>query len=131
MSLIGHRVISLDQKGRAVMPASFRAVLPQDLLICQAFQEDGLVIFTEEAFEQYAERSKELMNNDYYAVWHRITYDTLTKIRIDDRGHFLLPKALTEIISFEKEIYMYGHGQCLALYPEEFKIEDNPECVLV
>lgn len=125
MLLIGHRVVSLDQKSRAVMPANFLAVLPQDLVMCKGFQESSLLLFSEETFEEYAKRSRELMSDDDFALWQRISYSTAMSIHVDDRGRFLLPTSLTELVPFEKEIFMYGLGNCLALCPEERKTEDN------
>lgn len=131
MSLIGYRKISLDAKGRAVMPASFRAVLPQKLLICAAFQEKAALIFTEESFDKYSAEARKHWNEDYFAVWNRVTYASMNILHIDEMGRFLLPKTLAEHVTFEREIHLYGMGIFISLFPKEREIEDNPECVLV
>jgi len=113
----GGPVLSLDAKGRVVVPARHRDVL---LAICQgrliiAKNPDGcLSLFPLPVWETF---EVELVNKSVeYDPWRRLYIGSATEVEIDSGSRVLIPPELRQWACLEKEVKFMGVGSNFELW---------------
>ena len=96
-SLRGRAQVSVDDKGRVSLPAKYRKLLPDELVLAKSPDTEfpALVLYTEEGFEHwidnvmdskggYAANPRELdyINDDYYENSENVHVDGIGRIPI-------------------------------------------------
>ena len=108
-SFIGQYEAKVDDKGRLVFPAAFKALLPEGelprLVIKKNIFEDCLEMYTGKEWERQSEELKSklnFLNKDHAAFWRKYMRDC-AEVILDARiGRFAVPRNLLEKIGVTK-----------------------------
>lgn len=114
---------NLDSKGRISLPAAFRRVLPEQLVVTVGL-EDSLCIFTLEDHERwvdsfftkyggYSELEKE------HRKLRRALTSSASPIEIDSAGRVMIPANLRAKAHLEKEVTIIGNNDRIELWDTE------------
>lgn len=98
---------SLDEKGRVVLPATFRHQLAERGFVSQ--YQGCLGLWTEEGFRDVAERLMEKVREGaapQHAV--RAFAADATEVRPDAQGRILLPQRLREYARLDRDVVVIG-----------------------
>ena len=125
-SFIGQYEAKVDDKGRLVFPAAFKALLPEGelprLVIKKNIFEDCLEMYTGKEWErQSAELKSKLnfLNKDRAAFWRKYMRDC-AEVILDARiGRFAVPRNLLEKIGVTKEVVFSGNDYKIELWAKE------------
>lgn len=125
-SFIGQYEAKVDDKGRLVFPAAFKALLPEDglprLVIKKNIFEDCLEMYTGKEWERQSEELKSklnFLNKDHAAFWRKYMRDC-AEVTLDARiGRFAVPRNLLEKIGVTKEVVFSGNDYKIELWAKE------------
>ena len=106
--LIGEYNRTIDAKGRMSVPSKFTAILGDSFVISKGF--DGcLVIYTDEEWEEFSEKLKNLSNADKTArELKRFFGSGASRVDIDAHGRVLVPSSLIEYAGLSKDVTIVG-----------------------
>jgi MraZ protein len=114
---------TLDAKGRVSLPAKYRKVLPENLVVVRSLDDDyrSLSIFTEEAFENWVESlfAKEggYDANDLRHVDRRSKFtDKSEDVAIDKAGRINISAKLREYALLDKDVAIVGSGDHIKVW---------------
>lgn len=125
----------LDAKGRLVLPAKFKASLPEasgnELMVRRGF-EPCLVLYPMVEYKKIFSRIAGLNEfNEEYRALQRNFFRGNTQVELDSLGRFLVPKPMIKYAQLEKEVIMVGMGNRIEVWNaasyEEFLIKDPSE----
>ena len=125
----------LDAKGRLVLPAKVKSVLPiesgNSIVVTRGF-EPCLVIYPKSEWNKVFEKVASL--NEFNIEYRRFQRNFLrgnTETDLDKIGRFGIPKSLIKHAKLEKDVVMVGLGNRLEIWNpevyEEFLIKDENE----
>ena len=125
-SFIGQYEAKVDDKGRLVFPAAFKALLPEGelprLVIKKNIFEDCLEMYTGKEWERQSEELKSklnFLNKDHAAFWRKYMQDC-AEVILDTRiGRFAVPRNLLEKIGVTKEVVFSGNDYKIELWAKE------------
>lgn len=125
---VNHINAKLDAKGRAVVPASYRKILAENVTLYGRMEPSNryLIIYTEEAWqEKYTDlRSRlddfEEQDNDTLMQFT----DETVELTIDKQGRLLLTKQQKDKLGIDSDITFAGMGDRFAIWNKE-TYEDN------
>ena len=125
-SFIGQHEATVDDKGRLVFPAAFKALLPEGelprLVIKKNIFEDCLEMYTGKEWERQSEELKSklnFLNKDHAAFWRKYMRDC-AEVILDARiGRFAVPRNLLEKIGVTKEVVFSGNDYKIELWAKE------------
>ena len=125
-SFIGQYEAKVDDKGRLVFPAAFKALLPEGelprLVIKKNIFEDCLEMYTGKEWERQSEELKSklnFLNKDHAAFWRKYMRDC-AEVILDARiGRFAVPRHLLEKIGVTKEVVFSGNDYKIELWAKE------------
>lgn len=107
--LIGKHTNTLDPKGRVIIPAAFRNDLNEKFILTKGIEE-CLYIYPEEEWQSLVERlrtnlpSSKKGNRDA----KRFFSSNAVECEVDKQGRILIPQALREHASLDKDILFVG-----------------------
>ena len=121
-TLKGRAVALFDAKGRVSLPAKYRKLLPEDLVVTKS--PDGelpsLVLYTPEGFEQWMDEVLEgkggnrSTNKNLYHIIEKY-YQNAENVKVDGVGRILIPVELREYAEIDKEVVFSGARDHLIL----------------
>ena len=119
---------SIDSKGRAIVPSKFRHGLGEKCILTKGVDE-CLYIFTQEAFEEYAqEHILSRPDEDEKARKLKLTFFSSVKdCEIDKQGRIKIPEEFLNYAGIKKEMVNVGainHIQVWAKEVHSQKIND-------
>ena len=125
-SFIGQYEAKVDDKGRLVFPAAFKALLPEGelprLVIKKNIFVDCLEMYTGKEWERQSEELKSklnFLNKDHAAFWRKYMRDC-AEVILDARiGRFAVPRNLLEKIGVTKEVVFSGNDYKIELWAKE------------
>ena len=125
-SFIGQYEAKVDDKGRLVFPAAFKALLPEGELprlgIKKNIFEECLEMYTGKEWERQSEELKSklnFLNKDHAAFWRKYMRDC-AEVILDARiGRFAVPRNLLEKIGVTKEVVFSGNDYKIELWAKE------------
>lgn len=119
-SLFGEYEVSVDDKGRFLVPAAFRKQLAEGtsarFVINRGF-EKCLTLFPTEIWESVTKEINKL--NDFdpnVRNFKRAYLNGATTIEVDSAGRILLSKSLLQYAGIEKEMILYAQGNKVELW---------------
>lgn len=116
----GESALTVDGKGRVVMPARHREVLAavaQDELTITKHPKGCLVVFARPAWEQFRDRLLQLpMSAD---DWRRLFIGGATDVKIDGSSRVLISPELRKYAGIERDVVLVGMGSRLELWDAE------------
>lgn len=126
VSFIGQYEAKVDDKGRLVFPAGFKALLPaeesQRFVIKKNIFEDCLEMYTSQEWGRQSEELKKKVNflkKEHAAFWRKYMRDC-AQVELDGKvGRFTVPKSLLERIGVTKEVVFSGNDYKIEIWAKE------------
>jgi MraZ protein len=107
-SLIGEYEVTLDPKGRFMIPAGFKRQLPEGegdcFILCRGF-EDCITVYTNQQWEKVSAIVRRLNDfNEKARTLKRLFLNGANKLETDSAGRILIPKILIESAKIKKDM---------------------------
>ena len=118
----GATKVTLDDKGRMVMPAQYReqiTVQSQGKLVVTVDRDSCLLIYPLPEWEQTARKLMSLPSlKPQSRKLQRLMVGHATNLELDGHGRFLLPPELREFAQLERHVMLVGMGNRFELWDE-------------
>ncbi len=116
--------LSLDAKGRIVLPARYRERLPEicqnQMIVTIDTDQPCLLIYPFPEWEQIEEKIEDLPSfNPTTRRIQRLLIGHATEIEVDANGRMLLPTPLREYAKLGKKVVLIGQGKKFELWDEQ------------
>ncbi len=120
---VGQYEHSLDEKGRVVLPAPFRAFVAERGYITQL---DGcLGMWSAEEFRQVAEKWKEEASASRISMRvFRKLMNSVSEVKLDSAGRITLPRELLDRLDFQSQVVISGLFDRVEIWPAETYAND-------
>lgn len=123
LNLLGEYEISLDAKGRFLLPSAFRKQLPEGgnerFVINRGF-EKCLTLYPEESWSRIAEHVYKLNDfNPKVREFKRLFLNGATFVEVDSAGRINVPKPLLEYAAVQKEMIFTAQGNKVELWDKD------------
>ncbi|MDR3307805.1 MAG: hypothetical protein LBS58_02745 [Coriobacteriales bacterium] len=119
----GENLHTMDAKGRVLLPAKFRKVLPESLVVVPSLDRDfpSLRVYTEDGFSQW---KRDLVAKDGgYQAYNQGQEDLLYAINssaapvdIDVAGRISIPLGHRNDAKLDKEVVVVGNDDYIAVW---------------
>ena len=116
----GEHECKLDAKGRLVLPARLKAVLPEaskkSIIIRKGF-EPNLIIYSLHEFQNIYTRISSL--NEFSSEQRKLKrklFSSISQVDLDSNGRFLLPKGMIQHCNINKDVILIGMGNVIELW---------------
>lgn len=121
--LLGEYELSVDAKGRFLVPAGFRKQLPEGEGTCFVMNrgfENCLALYPLANWKILAEKINRLNDfNEKVRKFKRLFLNGATSIDIDSAGRLLIPKPLQEYAGIKKDIVFSAQGNKVELWDKD------------
>jgi len=106
--LLGEYTHSIDEKGRAIIPAKLRNDLGDSFVICKGM-EGCLFMYSQVEWNKFVEELETLprMNKDA-RLFKRYFFGSASEGSFDKQGRASIPPPLREVANLEKDIVLVG-----------------------
>lgn len=123
LNLLGEFEISLDAKGRFLLPSSFRKQLPdgsgERFVINRGF-EQCLTLYPMDSWNEIAEKVHKLNDfNPKVREFKRLYLNGATLVDVDTAGRVNVPKQLLEHAGIKKEMVFTAQGSKVELWDKD------------
>ncbi len=131
VKFIGEYVCKLDDKGRVVFPADFKAQLGAGdlrLIVRKDIFEPCLEMFTYTEWERQSEELKARLNffrRDHAQFWREYMRNRAMVEPDGKLGRINIPKKLLEDIGVQKELVFFGNDHKLEIWSKENFDKEN------
>lgn len=130
VKFIGEYFCKVDDKGRVVFPADFKALMGDDLrlVVRKELYEPCLEMFT---YAEWERRSEELMgrlnflNRDHDRFWREYMRNRALVEPDGKLGRINIPRKLLESIGVQKEVVFFGTDHKIEIWAREKFDETN------
>ncbi len=125
--LYHHKV---DAKGRLSLPASFRKVLPTDLIVTIDPFDECLRVYVPEAFNRWVDKVFEDKFGGYddtdrtHVYLRSLLRERANDVSIDAAGRIMLPAELRGSVGIEKDVDLTGNDGYFEIWDAK-RHEDN------
>tara|TARA_B100000029_G_scaffold175488_1_gene172775 strand:+ start:705 stop:1148 length:444 start_codon:yes stop_codon:yes gene_type:complete len=116
----GEHECKLDAKGRLVLPARLKSVLPEaskkSIIIRKGF-EPNLIIYSLHEFQNIYNRISSL--NEFSSEQRKLKrklFSSISQVDLDSNGRFLLPKGMIQHCNINKDVILVGMGNVIELW---------------
>ena len=124
MIWLGESNLSLDEKGRVVIPRRLQAGLDHDpegrttAIVTRGF-EGCLFVFSESAFEGVLARMRtRVFDGPTERKMQRLFFANSHRTVLDGAGRLLIPEKLRELCGMQKEVVLVGLVDRLEIWPK-------------
>lgn len=116
---LGTHAPKLDDKGRVILPAKFRAALASGLVLTRG-QENCLYVFTEDEFAELHERIRQApvtskSARDFLRVFLSGASDEVP----DSQNRITIPQVLRDYAGLRKDLTVIGAGNRIEIWDAE------------
>ena len=123
IGFLGEYDVTLDAKGRFLLPAGFRKQLPEtsanQFVINRGF-ESCLTLYTMDQWQGISQKLNELNDfNPKVREFKRLFLNGATIVELDSAGRMNLPKSLMESAGLKKEIIFSAQGNKVEIWDKE------------
>lgn len=119
----GVNALSLDAKGRMIMPSRYRDRLQADCsgqLVITVDRDRCLLLYPLPAWEEIERKLVQLPGlNKQARALQRLYLGHATECELDGSGRILLPPLLREFAGIDKRVVMIGQGNKFELWNED------------
>ena len=119
-SFISEFKCKLDPKGRLVLPAKFKAALPDTLgheLVLRRGEDPCIVVYPGFEFKKIYNKVASLSEfNKEERQFKRKFLSGLSEVELDGSGRFLIMKSLLEYAGIDKEAILVGVGSNIEIW---------------
>lgn len=124
MSFLGEYEITIDAKGRFLLPAAFRKQLSEGAeaegFVVSRGMEGCISMYTKSGWEAFANKLMKLNEFNANALrMKRVLLSGATLLELDSAGRLLLPKALQEYAGMQKHIVFAAQGNKVELWDKD------------
>ena len=116
----GEHECKLDAKGRLVLPARLKSVLPEaskkSIIIRKGF-EPNLIIYSLHEFQNIYTRISSL--NEFSSEQRKLKrklFSSISQVDLDSNGRFLLPKGMIQHCNINKDVILVGMGNVIEMW---------------
>ena len=122
-SLLGEYEVSMDAKGRFLVPSGFRKQLPEGgdtSFIISRGLDNIVTLYTPDAWELYLSKLAKL-NEFNPKVVHllRVLRGGASQVELDSAGRLLIPKPLQEFAGLKKELVFSTQGNKVEIWDKD------------
>ncbi|MEK7112527.1 MAG: division/cell wall cluster transcriptional repressor MraZ [Patescibacteria group bacterium] len=114
--LIGEYQHTIDEKGRIALPAKFRKVLTDGVVVTKSL-DPCLHVYPLEQWRKFAEKISQLPDNQ--ADMGRLVFSQASHCDIDSQGRILIPSMLLEKAGIKNKAVVVGMFKRGELWNEE------------
>ena len=122
-SFLGEYEVSIDAKGRFLLPAGLRKQLPEgagDRFVLNRGFENCLVLYTMDIWQVLSVKMNKLNDfNQKERAFKRLFLNGASIVELDGAGRMLLPKNLMEYASLSKDMILAAQGNKVELWDKE------------
>jgi len=119
-SFISEFKCKLDPKGRLVLPAKFKAALPESLgneLVLRRGEDPCIVVYPKAEFKKLYHKVSSLSDfNPTERKFKRQFLSGLSEVELDNSGRFLIVKQMLEWAGIDKEAILVGMGSNIEIW---------------
>jgi MraZ protein len=119
-SFISEFKCKLDPKGRLVLPAKFKAALPETLgneLVLRRGEDPCIVVYPKVEFKKLYNKVSALSDfNPTERKFKRQFLSGLSEVDLDNSGRFLIVKQMLEWAGIDKEAILVGMGTNIEIW---------------
>ena len=110
---------TIDAKGRLIVPAKFREILGDNFIVTKGL--DGcLFVYPNDEWIRFEEKLKSLpLTNKNARQFTRFFLAGAAACEVDKQGRILLPQALREFASLEKDVVLVGVASRIEIWSRE------------
>lgn len=115
----GDSFVTIDTKGRMVIPAKFREELGENFILMRGF-DLCVNIYPRERFEKMKESFSQMKTSDVsYRINSRRFLSSVQEAEFDAQGRLSISQTLREFAKLKKEIHVLGTGDHIELWDKE------------
>lgn len=125
IKFIGEYTVKVDDKGRLILPSSFKSVITTgDLrfVVKKGLFSNCLEMFTYEEWSRESEQVKSRLNffnREHSQFWREYMRDRAMVEPDEKLGRISIPKRLLEQIGVEKEVVFVGNDHKIEIWAKE------------
>lgn len=117
---LGEYEVSMDAKGRFLLPAGFKKQLPEgsgQSYVIMRGMERCLNLYTMEGWEALSQKISRYNDlNPAVQKYKRLLFSGSTRLEQDTAGRLLLPKQLQDYAGFKKDLIFSAQGNRIELW---------------
>ncbi|MBQ8907956.1 MAG: division/cell wall cluster transcriptional repressor MraZ [Clostridia bacterium] len=117
MTLLGEYRHSVDAKNRLFIPAKFREEFGESFYVTRKMGEECLAVYSEEEWKKLAEKLNTLPDSQV-GMLKRFVFSKTAQVTPDTHGRILIPSALLQYASIDKNVVIAGVGDHLQIWNE-------------
>lgn len=117
MTLLGEYRHSVDAKNRLFIPAKFREEFGESFYVTRKMGEECLAVYSEEEWKKLAEKLNTLPDSQV-GMLKRFVFSKTAQVTPDTHGRILIPSALLQYTSIDKNVVIAGVGDHLQIWNE-------------
>ena len=115
----GDSFVTIDTKGRTVIPAKFRDELGENFILMRGF-DICVNIYPAERFEKFKEAFVNMKTSDEtYRIISRRMLGSVQEAEIDAQGRLSISRPLREFAKLKKEVHVIGTGDHIELWDKD------------
>ncbi len=119
MFFFGEYAHTIDEKGRMIIPASYREALQGGAYISLGFDQN-LIVWPTAIFEQILARISSMSVTDPNTrLLRRMFFSQASRVEFDKAGRILLPQLLREAAHLSGEAIVAGVGETLEIWSRD------------
>ncbi|MBN2387869.1 MAG: hypothetical protein JXB85_12695 [Anaerolineales bacterium] len=116
---LGQYRCPLEKDDVILLPDPYTEMLASGAFITQGFDHNLMVLNTG-AFEELYSRIISMNIADPVArLLLRLFLGNATRVEVDEKGRFYLPKNLATLVQLDKEVVLIGQGEYFEIWPPE------------
>ena len=116
--LLGTHTPRIDDKGRVVLPAKFREVLSDGVVLTKG-QDRCVVLWTAEEFARNAGRLNEASrSNAVVRSYLRVLFSSAYDDKPDKQGRVSVPVSLRDYADLDRDVVIAGNGATAEIWNE-------------
>ncbi|OFY40372.1 MAG: hypothetical protein A2X18_03460 [Bacteroidetes bacterium GWF2_40_14] len=125
VKFIGEYTVKVDDKGRLILPSSFKSVVSVDdlrLVVKKDLFSNCLEMFTYEEWAKESEKVKSRLNffnREHSQFWREYMRDRAVVEPDEKLGRISIPKRLLEQIGVEREVVFAGNDHKIEIWAKE------------
>ena len=131
---VGEYLRQLDERGRFVLPAKIREKLEGTIYITRAPAEKCLNLYTEEEWENIAEKMRSLPTSidRNAAKFQRKLFGKASSSEVDKQGRISLTDELKEYAGLKKDVVLVGMNTKLEIWDKDLweGMDDDDDIIL-
>lgn len=124
---VGQYQHNIDDKGRLTIPSKYREQLETDGAYVIQGLDRNLLVLTQDAFDEVAERTRKMSYTDANArLFKRLLFSTAFHVVVDKAGRILIPDYLRQSADLSDGAYVIGNGTYFEIWsPENWERQLN------